>query len=136
MNIIYNERMIMCDIDDTLVMHDNSNIYEVSRYGPYNMIVALSDITVVCPYSNEKVRLTANRPMIKLVQEEAKRGAHIVFWSRGGYQWATAVVKALGLDNISCTVMSKPLVYFDDVPVEEWLKDRVYMPPNTIYKPS
>ena len=66
--------------------------------------------------------------------EEHHRKGFIIVWSRSGVEWATAVVRALGLDSYVHQVMSKPVVYFDDCPVDTWMKDRVYIKPDVHYK--
>lgn len=113
---------VMCDVDDTLVMHD------VSKY-PGQETVGIDD-----PITGKKIHLVINKPMVRLVKEEIRRGRQVFVWSRGGYEWATAVVTALGLDTYPIIVMDKPLVYFDDKDCQEWLNDRVYLLPTTPYK--
>lgn len=120
MKILAHEKLVMVDVDDTLVMH--------------SVRPAGLKITLVDPYDGRSVILEINENMVRLVKEEHKRGSTIVVWSRGGYQWANEVVIALGLEDVVSLVMSKPLVYFDDKPVTDWLTDRVYIGPNTPYK--
>lgn len=123
MKIIKNERMIFCDVDDTLVMHKEE------RPGGWDNVAIVPDRV-----TGKDLVLLVNTAMVKLVREEKHRGATIVVWSRGGYEWAADVVTALGLEDVVELVMSKPLVYFDDKPVQEWLTDRVYLPPTAAYK--
>jgi predicted phosphatase len=123
MKVIRNEYITMWDIDDTLVMHEkpiNLND-EVIIKDPIGMI-------------GTEIRLRKNLPMIRLMKEEKARGSTIIVWSRGGYQWAENVIKALKLEGYVTLILSKPLAYFDDKPVEEWLKYRVYLSPDTKYK--
>lgn len=121
MIVLEKENIKPFDVDDTLVMHDRE---------PCNS----DTVMIVDPYSSFKVFLAKNHPMIRLLKEEKARGGTIVVWSRGGYAWAKAVVEALELEPYVDLIMSKPMVYFDDKDVSEWLKDRVYIGPNTRYK--
>jgi hypothetical protein len=120
MQVIKSEQLRMWDIDDTLVMHSE----------PCDESVDIHD-----PIDDRTITLGINAPMVRLLKEEHSRGGFIVVWSRGGYAWAQAVITALKLTDKVHLIMSKPLVYFDDSPVENWLKDRVYLHPSTKYKP-
>jgi hypothetical protein len=122
MIILDKENLRMVDVDDTLVMH------RTSQYD------CLRSVVVKDPLGGPSILLDKNFAMIRLIKEEHARGATIVVWSRGGYQWAKNVVEALKLESYVTMIMSKPTIYFDDKPVEEWLKDRVYIGPNEKYK--
>ncbi len=119
MKVIRNEYITFWDIDDTLVMHENYHI---------------DNVFVKDPIDNREIKLRKNLPMIRLMKEEKARGSTIIVWSRGGFQWAENVIKALKLEEYVTLILSKPLAYFDDKPVEEWLKYRVYLSPDTNYK--
>lgn len=120
MKIIENEYIVMVDVDETLVMHDISATGEL--------------LDVKDPLRDRQIKMRINGPMVRLVQEEKARGAFIVVWSRGGRAWATAVVEALKLEESVDLIMAKPMTYFDDKDVSDWLKYRVYLTPDTIYK--
>lgn len=122
MRVIENERTVFIDVDDTLVMHKSS--------------CQTTGLLVVDPATGNQVEVYKNAPMIKCLLEERHRGAFIVVWSMGGYEWARNVLQALGIDGKVDLVMSKPFAYFDDKPVEQWLKYRVYIEPDTAYKRS
>lgn len=119
MKVITNEYVTFWDVDDTLVMHGLEG----------GLRVKIKD-----PISDKYINLMVNEPMVRLMQEEAGRGAYIVVWSRGGQAWANAVVTALNLDPHVHLIMSKPMAYFDDKPIEEWLPYRVYLGPDMPYK--
>ena len=120
MKTIKNERVIPCDVDGTLVIHNP---------GP-----GVPLIDVIDPETGRPVTLGINRSMVKLVREEKFRGAFILVWSRGGYAWAKNVINALHLENHVDLIMTKPMAYFDDIPVEEWLETRIFLDENTVYK--
>lgn len=125
MRILENERLVMVDVDDTIVMHRE---FDKSIYSK------VKSTRIKCRHTGEILQLEINKNMVRLLKEEHNRGSTIVVWSRGGYQWAADVITALGLEAYVDTVMSKPLVYFDDKPVTEWLTDRVYIGPDQFYK--
>ena len=41
-------------------------------------------------------------------------GNAVIVWSRSGWDWANAVVKALKLEDYVDAVMAKPFYYYDD----------------------
>lgn len=124
MVVIKNENVDFFDVDGSLVIHcgDESNIPLTER------------IRVVDPVTNMYVVVRINKPMVRLLKESFTRGSNVIVWSRGGYQWAVNVIKALGLQPYVHTVMSKPLAIFDDTPVEKWLAHRVFVGPDENYK--
>ena len=110
------------DIDETLVMHD----YEAY---PNSDKIQVWDTSL-----NGRVTLAVNTNMVKLLKHSRTKGAVVIAWSRGGVEWAEAVIKALDLERYVDIILSKPRVYFDDTDVSSWLKDRVYIGPNVKYK--
>ena len=122
---ITSEMLRPFDVDDTLVFAPTPNW---ERSGTEYIIEVLDPVT------KNSIRRIVNPPMVRLLEEEHHRGGYIIVWSRGGYEWAKAVIYALGLENKVHLVMSKPMVYFDDKPVNEWMLDRIYIPPGTEYK--
>lgn len=123
MKVHRNERLIPCDVDSTLVFEPTS----INRtLGPC--------INVFDAITNTFKRRVVNEAMVRLLKEEKHRGAHIIVWSRGGYEWAEAVIKALQLTRYVDDIYSKPISYFDDKHVSEWMVDRVYLPLGTEYK--
>lgn len=111
------------DVDDTLVMHtkDFKATDEV--------------VKIYCPIEGKQLTFRVNEPMVRLLKEEHSKGHFVMVWSRGGNQWATDVVKALDLEHYVHLTLDKPLAYMDDKPVEDWLIYRVYLSPDTVYKP-
>lgn len=126
LKVLKNERVIMVDIDDTLVMHELAKDVQGFTY-----------VDVADPiYDDTFIRMKVNEPMVRLVREEIARGSQICYWSRGGFQWAKNVLEALDLDSYQSEqlVLTKPFAYFDDSPVDKWLVDRVYLKPDVCYK--
>lgn len=120
--IIESELIRPFDVDDTLILHDPKGHPEFET------------VDIFDPIENKTITFRVHQPMVRLLKEEHSRGAFILVWSRSGFQWADTVVKALGIADKVHLIMSKPLVYFDDSPVESWMKDRVYLSPDTFYK--
>jgi predicted phosphatase len=125
MNVIKSEHNIMVDVDGTLIDHLTTE----QLNEPIRLTVSLW-----CPIENKNITVGVNQSMVRLLKEEYHRGSHVVVWSRGGWEWATNVVRALNLEKYVDLVMTKPLVYFDDIEVQEWLKYRVFIKHDTIYK--
>lgn len=123
MRVIANEVVDFFDVDGTLVMHEDPSTIPIGE-----------EVRVYDSISRKTLILRANTPMIRLLKESDARGAFVIVWSRGGYQWARDVLVALNLIDHVDQVMSKPMAYFDDTPVASWLLNRVYLPPDTIYK--
>ncbi len=123
MLVIRNENVDPYDIDGTLIMHDRLiNIPDSER------------VRVVDPVTGGTLTVRINRPMVRLLMESKARGSYVIVWSRGGFQWAENVIKALSLTAYVDQVMSKPMAYFDDTPIEKWLPYRVMIQPNEVYK--
>lgn len=111
----------MWDIDGTLIL-------------PYDKTQKQLAVDVYDAITNKYIKMAVHEPMVRLLREEHHRGGHIVVWSRGGYEWAANVIRALDLTSCVHLVMSKPMAYFDDVPIAEWLPYRVYLDPKMQYK--
>lgn len=129
MYVLNREHLRCWDVDDTLIMHQNYKPHEDEAEWR-----GVGHVSIKCPYTGDVGNYYINYNMVRLLKEEHARGGCNVVWSRGGYQWAEAVVKALELGPMVSLIMSKPLVYMDDKPVTEWMTDRVYIPPNVKYK--
>ncbi len=105
---------VFFDVDDTLVM------WNQAPDSPEMVKLPLLDGHVE--------PLVIHQSHIKQLKDHKARGHYVVVWSAGGWEWALAVVKALGLENYVDEVMDKPHWYYDDCKVTEWMPDcnRVY----------
>jgi hypothetical protein len=117
---IKSENVKPFDVDGTLICAPEDSTYQLDVLDPI--------------FPGQLLRVGVNRAMVRLLREEASRGAYIIVWSRGGYAWASEIVRALDLKKEVSLVLSKPLVYFDDCDVQDWLKDRVFIRPDIKYK--
>lgn len=121
---IKSENIKPFDIDETLILTITGSEPEDAVY------TAVQD-----PLDETNfIEFRVHEPMVRLLKEESARGAFVIAHSRSGFQWAQNVIDALELKKYVNICMSKPIVYFDDKDVTHWLKDRVYLDPNTPYK--
>lgn len=116
MKVIRCETNANYDVDDTLVM------WEANHTQPGEGKIAIVD-----PNDNQTVYLKPHKKHIKILKDLKSRGYYITVWSAGGYGWAEAVVKTLGIEEHVDVVMTKPIKFFDDLPLSE-LGSRVYIP--------
>lgn len=116
MKTIESDRVVMVDCDDTLILWD------ISEYSGINRV------TVNC-YGHKAI-VVPHEKNLKLLRKFAKLGYRIIVWSQSGWQWAEAVSKTLGIDDIVDTCMSKPRYYFDDIPCQEWMGGRIWRDPK------
>ena len=116
MRVIDKESTIFCDVDDTLVMWGKDGI------------VGEDLIEIKEPHYGRVEILAPHKGHIKILKDRKARGSFIVVWSAGGFAWAEAVVKALGLENYVDLVMTKPHAYVDDKVAADIMGERIYLP--------
>lgn len=115
MTVIKNEQVIMCDIDDTLIM------WQKRKTG-------CAEVDVTCPHSGRKYTLPINFGNLKVLKDRKARGSTIIVWSAGGFAWAKAVVEAMKLQDHVDFIMSKPIGYIDDKSADKILGEHIYIP--------
>lgn len=120
MKVISNENVVFFDVDDTLVMWDRT------ANDPFKTYIYITD-----PYDEKQMRLEVHTPHVKLLKNLKARENTIVVWSQSGYEWSEAVVKALNITEYVDYCMTKPKTYVDDLPVTDWLVDRIYISPQS-----
>lgn len=126
MKIIKSENVVMYDVDDTLVMWGNQWADEKFDYP--------GAVQIQCPFDSSVFYLRPHKPHIELLKTHKARRKTIIVWSQGGYKWAKAVVESLGLTKYVDIIMSKPMTYVDDLPVEKWMKNRIYLDPRSNWR--
>ncbi len=124
MKVISHENIRPFDVDRCLIKEKKGNDWTLRESLAY----------VLDPLTEQPIEVIVNKAMVRLLKEEKHRGGFVIVWSRSGYEWARNVIQALKLEEHVDLVMSKPVVYFDDTPVENWLKDRVFLDFDFIYK--
>ena len=98
------QRVIFVDVDDTLIL---------SKYPIHREDEA---IDIAIEGSLLQGRFVPHKLHVQAVKNHKMWGNGVVVWSRSGYEWALAVVKALGLTDYVDVVMAKPFYYYDDKP--------------------
>lgn len=119
-----------------ITKHENVRPFDVDGclIADYTEFLGQKSVNVYDAVTKKFIKVRVNESMVRLLKEEHHRGGYVIVWSRSGYEWATNVIKALDLVPYVDQVLSKPIVYFDDTPVKKWLKDRVFIGPDTNYK--
>ena len=110
MRTILNDQVIYFDVDQTLVDHLYQSPEESMEIGVDGILTSVKPIQM-------------NIDMMKLLKSQ---GMAIVVWSQGGYRWAEAVVKALGLESYVDLVITKPKMYFDDLDCRSFMGERKF----------
>lgn len=123
--VIHSENILVCDVDKTLILH-RLELTEEERE-------ALDIVQFTDPYDGSIVTRFVHAAHRKLLVNHKARGALVIVWSQNGYQWAEAVVKALGLEAYVDFIMSKPRMHCDDLPSSEWMGERIYLKPDHVF---
>lgn len=121
---------VFCDVDDTLVLW-NPTQEQLDKEGidfecPGSFVMVDDELVPSPPWIK---RLVPHKVHIEQLKKHKMRGHLIVVWSAGGWDWAEAVVKTLGLEHIVDLVVSKPTWTYDDLqasefmPKSKWMKD-------------
>lgn len=127
---------VFCDVDDTLVMWGMAKKGDpeaVAIKCPSSRYVrALNEMGIE---TDELVKETGEwteylvphkRHIAQLVQHKL-RGHTVIVWSAGGWEWAEAVVRSLGIEKYVDLVIEKPMWYYDDRPAEAFMGKPIYM---------
>lgn len=105
MKTIESDKIVCFDVDDTLISQD---FHEEK-----------AQVTISCNgYKTEALIINNN---VEAIKRHKKQGQIVIVWSAAGYKWAEAVVKALKLEKYVDIAMSKPMWYYDDLPVQKWM---------------
>lgn len=120
MKTIRATRSVFFDVDDTLV------IWDWKALNPEGIgLISIRD-----PNSGCSELVMPHDRHVQLMRQFKARGHTVVVWSQGGHEWAEAVCKALGIENLVDYVMDKPNWYVDDLHVNAWMKAPVYLHPS------
>ena len=120
MQVIKSTKIIYFDVDDTLILWDwRSYTDDESQL-----------VDLLSPNSKTSISVLPHERHIHLLKQFKVRGHTIVVWSQGGWAWAEAVVKALGLENDVDVVMEKPNWYVDDLPAATYMANPIYLDPS------
>lgn len=107
LNTLKFDNVAYFDVDDTLLIYQKDlssdryhELFELSIPGR-ELFTAM-----VAPHHEH----------VQRVKEHKAWGNGVVVWSRSGYEWAEAAVKALGLEQYVDVCLAKPMYYYDDKP--------------------
>lgn len=64
---------------------------------------------------------------INILKRNYSQGRKIIVWSAGGHKWAKAVIETLKLESYVSLIMDKPDRYCDDIPMDQWYPQRIYL---------
>jgi hypothetical protein len=115
-----NENIYVCDVDDTLVLERR----------PRTAFEERNQIVIRNPYDGCFKNRIVHTRHVELIKMMKGRGRYIRVHSGNGGLWADAVVKALGLEDFVDDCETKPIGYIDDMPVETWMKNHIYLTPE------
>lgn len=96
------------DIDETIALMDNLDLQTTYH---------AQMIEVIDLENSIHARIVPHYPIIQKMKEHYSRG-HIIFvWSAGGYAWANAVIRTLGLEYMVTAIIPKgPWIWDDKMP--------------------
>jgi hypothetical protein len=121
-SLIRSEAITVIDVDETLILW---NYFEHEQK---------DTIAITCPYDDVRYSVLPNPGNIRLLIEHSARGHYIIVWSKGGYQWANAVLDALLIKDKVNLIMSKPTTVIDDLPASKWMPDPTYIERHDTWK--
>src|SRR5574338_1268443 len=97
------EFTVYFDVDETLILVEDLP----------------SNVTPTCNLNG--VRYEPHYGNIDRLKQHALRGHKVIVWSMSGENWARAVVKDLGLEDFVWDCLSKPIFFYDDKPVNDFM---------------
>lgn len=116
------------DVDDTLIMwcnprKDDERAIEIKC--PASLV--MDEDGKLVPSGEWTARVLPHLAHIEQLKIHKSRGHLIIVWSAGGWDWAQAAVKALGLEPYVDFCLSKPTWAYDDKKPEEYMPKSYYM---------
>ena len=109
------DRTVFFDVDDTLVM-----------WGHENHPDAVTFKDEFDPNPRSVYSLVPHTRHIEVLKRDHNDGYKVIVWSQAGWQWASTVVEKLELEQYVDIVMTKPDVYYDDIPAGEFMQRRYF----------
>lgn len=120
MKVITATRSVFFDVDDTLVIWDWQSVNPEG-----NGLISITN-----PSCGVSELVHPHLRHIELMKQFKARGHTVYVWSQGGSEWAAAVCKALGIENMVDYVLDKPNWYVDDLHVNAWMRAPIYLDPT------
>jgi len=113
MEIVKRDITVYFDCDETLVFVDS-------------IPLGTTQVWVQIPSFPGKFCGIHNKHVQRL-KDHKMWGNGVVVWSRSGYEWATAVVKALQIEDFVDIILSKPQSYYDDKVAEKFMGEHRFL---------
>jgi len=104
MKTIRNDKVIMYDVDETLIHWYNPGDDEKAP------IAIGEEVFWVNIYEVERLK------------KSHEIGYTIIVWSQSGWEWVERVCEALEITKYVTIGMTKPLFFIDDIPLKFWTK--------------
>ena len=95
----FSNQTVFFDVDDTLVLWDES--------------LPGDNVAIEC--NGHLNHMVINKGNLEELKRHGARGIDVIVWSKGGYDWAHSVVRALKIEKNVAAVMTKPFCYYDDL---------------------
>jgi hypothetical protein len=111
--VLGNEQNVFFDVDDTIAMHVEEGC--VADFVLYNDAMECN------------IAFQIHKDHVKQIKSHKNRGFSVFVWSGNGSAWAKKVIEALELQDYVDYYMTKPVKFFDDLPAEKVLVNRVYL---------
>lgn len=108
MLLICADKVLACDIDDTLVYNEKP---EDQTFEDGILIESI----------NHKQTVWPDEEIIENLKNYKAKGYFIILWSQSGYEWVDAIAKALNLTTIADIGISKVSICLDDLPPSAWI---------------
>jgi len=109
---------IMFDVDDTIIEWDTHRHGEITEKKGFITIDSGEVMMQVKPIP----------ATIEAIKKHKGQGHHVTVWTAAGSDWAERVIKALKLEKYVDIVSSKPIIYYDDLPLDLWCKRKNLTP--------
>lgn len=112
MRTLFGDNVLCVDVDDTLITW--------SPVGDLKEPVEQSDLVEIV--IEDQVQMYKKfEDNIASLKTHHHKGHTVVVWSGSGFEWATTVVRALGLTDYVDLVMAKPRWLLDDMKPSEFM---------------
>jgi hypothetical protein len=116
MLVVKGDTSFAFDVDQTLIMRCDLH----KKKKPHKLAIKFN-------FYGETIWAVPNLEHINLLKASVARGRTTIVWSGNGKEWCAEVLKTLGLDDLDVIVMTKLAGYCDDMPIETYSGNRVYI---------
>lgn len=122
MEVIKSDKIVMFDVDDTLVLWAPTAAQLLERGVPFKYLN--SNHVVV------EAKIVPHQIHIDHLRRHKMRGHTVFLWSAGGWPWCEAAAYALKIDGDVDYAMGKPDWIYDDksvvefMPKSQWSEDK------------